>query len=66
MMYHCWNSKDVHRTKYQVLTIVRLTHSQYTTKIARMRCYTMTSTILSAVHGVQTYSKCVREIYLGE
>ena len=33
-------SKDVHRTKSQTLTITRLTHSPYTTKIARIRrCY---------------------------
>ena len=39
--------KDVHRTKCQAQTITRLTHSLYTTKIARIRCYTMLSTIFS-------------------
>ena len=33
------------RTKCQALTIARLTHSPYATKIARIRCYTMLSTI---------------------
>ena len=38
-IYLCRYSKDVHRTKYQALTITRLTHSPYTTQIARIRCY---------------------------
>ena len=38
-------SKDVNRTKCQALTIIRLTHSPYTTEIARIRCYTRLSTI---------------------
>ena len=33
----CRYSKDVHRTKCKALTITRLTHSPYTTKIARVR-----------------------------
>ena len=37
-------SKDVHRTECQALTITRLTHHLYTTKIARIKCYTMLST----------------------
>ena len=40
-------STDVHRTKCKALTITRLTHSPYTTKIARIRCYTMLSTIFN-------------------
>ena len=32
--------KDVHRTQCSALTIVWLTLSPYTTKIARIRCYT--------------------------
>ena len=45
MIYRSRNSKDVHRTKCKVLTITRLTHSQYITKIARIRCYIMLGTI---------------------
>ena len=41
----CPNSKDVHRTKYRAFTITRLTHFLYTAKIARIRYYTMPSTI---------------------
>ena len=37
--------KDAHRNKCQAITIARLTHSLYTTKIARIRCYMMLSTI---------------------
>ena len=44
-IYRCWYSK--YRTKCPSLTIARLTHSLYTTKMARIRCYTMLSTILS-------------------
>ena len=36
-IYHCPYSKDIHRTKCLALTIVSLTHSPYTTKIARIR-----------------------------
>ena len=41
----CRYSKDVDRTKCQALTIVRITPSLYTTKRARIRCYTMLSII---------------------
>ena len=41
----CRYSKDVHRYKCQALTITRLSHSLYKTKIARIRCYTMLCTI---------------------
>ena len=44
MLYLCLYSKDVHRTKWQALTIARLTHSLYT-EIARIRCYTMLSIV---------------------
>ena len=44
-IYLCWYSKDVHRTKCQAIKIARLSHSPYTTHIARVRCYTMLSTI---------------------
>ena len=37
-IYCCLCSKEVHRTKCQALTTARLTHSPYTTKIARIRC----------------------------
>ena len=37
-LYFCRYSKDVHRNKCQTLTMARLTHSLYTTKIARIRC----------------------------
>ena len=40
-IYRCRYSKDVHRTKCQALTIARLTRSLYTTKLTRIRCYTM-------------------------
>ena len=36
-MHLCGYSEDVHRTKWQALTIARLTHSPYTTEIARIR-----------------------------
>ena len=55
-IYRCWCSKDVHRTKCQALSIVRLTHSLYTTKLARIRCYTMLSNIFT------TYNQCVHEV----
>ena len=32
----------------QTLTIVRLTHSPFTIKIARIRCYTMLSTVTNS------------------
>ena len=44
-VYLCHYSKDVHRTKCQALSITRLTHSPYITEIARIRRYTMLSTI---------------------
>ena len=44
-IYLCWYSKEVHRTKCKALTIARLTHTLYTTKMARIRCYTMLGTI---------------------
>ena len=40
-IYCWWYRKNVCRNKFQALTIVRLTHSPYTTKLARIRCYTM-------------------------
>ena len=54
-------SKDVQRTKCQALTIVRLTHSPYTTKIARKRCHTILSTIFECKdvqHTISAYIKC--------
>ena len=45
--YRWWNSTDGHRTKCQALTIARLTHSLYATKIARIRDDTMLSTMQS-------------------
>ena len=45
-IYRCRYSKDVHRTKCQALTIIRLTHFAYPTKITRTSCYTMLSTFL--------------------
>ena len=51
-IYLCLYSKNVHRTKCQALTIAKLTHSPYTTKIARKRCYIMLSTIFKC-QGVQ-------------
>ena len=36
-IYRYRYSKDVHRIKCQALTIARLTHSPFTTKVARIR-----------------------------
>ena len=47
-----WYIKDVHRNKCQALTITRLTHSPFTTEIARIRRYTILSTIFKC-QGVQ-------------
>ena len=45
-IYRGRNNKDVHRTKCETLTIVRLTPSLYTTKIARKKVlYTFYSLI---------------------
>ena len=44
-IYRCRYSKDVHRTECQGKTIAGLTHSRYTTKLARIRCSTMLRTI---------------------
>ena len=54
--YICWYSKDVHVTKAQALTIVRLTHSPYRIQIARIKLYTMLHTTVRT-----TYNKCVNE-----
>ena len=53
----------VHRTKCQALTIALLTRSPYTTKIARIRCYTMLSTIVNC-RDVQhcAYIKCQDDV----
>ena len=44
----------------QVLTIIRLTHSLYTTKLFRIKCYTMLSTIswCKDVQHAISVSKC--------
>ena len=47
-IYRCRYIKDVHRSKCQAPTIARLTPSPYTTKIARIRCYSMQSTIFKS------------------
>jgi hypothetical protein len=60
-MYRCRYSKDVHRTKCQELTIARLTHSLYTTKIARIRRDIMLSTIFKCTdvqYTISEYIKC--------
>ena len=70
----CRYSEDVHRTECQALTIARLTHSSYTTKIARIRCYNATMlrtafncqdvqhtiSVYIKCWDVQTYTKCER------
>ena len=56
-MYRCQYIKDVHRTKSQALTFARLTPSPYTTKIARIRRYTIISTILTFQGVEHTISK---------
>ena len=67
LTYQKWtDSKDVHRTKRQALTIVKLTHSRYTTKIARIRYTTkylflfslffFTISVYIKCQDVQTYS----------
>ena len=57
---------DVHRKSTKGLIIARLTHSPYTTRIGRIRCYTMLSTICKC-RDVQTYNNvCVRGGFLGE
>ena len=55
---------DIHRNKCQALTVARLTHSPYTTNIARIRCYPMASTI--ECQGCTTYDRCVGGVFLGE
>ena len=60
-IYHCRYIENVHRTKCQALTITRLTHSLYATKIARIRRYTMLSTICACKdiqHTISAYIKC--------
>ena len=47
-IYLCRYRKAVHRTTCQALTITRFSHSPYTTEIARIRFYTMLSTIINA------------------
>ena len=54
-MYRCRYIKDVHRTKSQALTIA--IPSPYTTKIARIRRYTIISTILTCQGVEHTISK---------
>ena len=54
LLYPCWYSKDVHRTKCQARTIARLTRSLYSTKMARIRCYTMLRTIV--ILSAKTYN----------
>ena len=49
-------SKDVHRTECQEPSITRLTHSLYTTKIARIIRYTMLSTIFKCQDVQHTLS----------
>ena len=56
MIYRCWYSKDVQRTKSPVLMIARLIHSLYTTKVARLRCYKMLSTIFKCYDVQHTIS----------
>ena len=59
-------SKDVHRTKSKALTIASLTHFLCTTKIARIRRYTMLSTIFKhedVQRTISLYIKC-REVQL--
>ena len=51
-IHRCRYSKDVHRNKCQARTIARLALSLYSTKIARIRRYTMLSTILSTSKSV--------------
>ena len=51
----------IETSKCQALTIARLTHSPYTTKTARIRCYTMQSTIFKRKdiqHAIMVYIKC--------
>ena len=43
----CRYTKDVHRTKWQALTIARLNLSPYTTKIERIRRDTLLSTAIN-------------------
>ena len=56
ILYCCRYSKDVHRTKCQALTIVRFTHSPYTTKIARIRCHTIILLLLSTIFKCEDWS----------
>ena len=60
-IYRCRYSKDDHRTKCQALTIVSLTHSPYTTKIARIRCYTMLSTVIECQDVRPTMSAYIKQ-----
>ena len=60
------------------IKIARLTHAPYTTMIARIRLYTMLSTIFKCLdvqdtinayvkfQGIQTYNMCVRGVFSGE
>ena len=60
-IYRCGYSRDIHRTMCQALTITRLTHSPYATKIGRIRCYTMPSTIFKlqdVEHTISVYIEC--------
>ena len=63
-MYLCRYSKDVHRNKYRALPIARLTSSPYTTKTARIRCYTMLSgfPVIRAEERVTTDETAVRSV----
>ena len=47
IIYLCRYSKDVDRNNGNALTIAMLTHSLHTTKVAKIRRYTMLSTMLS-------------------
>ena len=52
-IYRCQYSKDVHRAKCQALTISRLTHSLYTTKISWIRCYTKYYVLGARTYNIQ-------------
>ena len=59
-IYRCPYSKDVHGTA-QSLTIIRLNHCPYTTKIARIRCYKIHSTLFKCQdvqHTISAYEGC--------
>ena len=60
----CRYSKGAHRTKCQALTITRLTHSPATSKIDRIRCYTLWTIFKCQVvqHTISAYIQCQNNV----